>query len=546
MLIRDILNNRKIMTILLIILIGIPATLTTSILFFISQESRSEPTIVGGTITEDTTWQGHVLVHDNVFISQGVVLTVLPGAFVEFKHFRGYKNISRVGLFTSGGTIRAIGTPEQQIWFTSDAEDPVNGDWSGITCGNSNKSIFEYVIVEFSIVGIEFSNSNISISHSIIRWIHTEGIYATQSYGLINNNLIYENGYHEISLEDFNHDILVQFNIFNGGHFGVITEATNSTLIGNYFVNYTGTAITATALSNITILENKFENILLGQIYLGPTVNATISGNDLIGNGSVPIPIIDFPDPKTRALDYVPGDPEDQYLYVYDTIDETREIINRLDNETSFDWSLEYVNGSLWKFKHRSSDIGNLQNFARINTTSEVIEEFENNDIINPNGLAYDGKFFWTQDIVLKNIYKFIINSSDKLEIIESFPIPGEIGAAFGIATDGTHLYLSGSDGTNLFKLDFTGTIVETIALSGDSITGVLTWTGTHFWAASEIDLTKWTITGTLAGKIYPAAEGTIGITWDGSYLWTSHKTCEVWTDGKIFQSEIVDDQIAL
>ena len=51
---------------------------------------------------------------------------------------------------------------------------------------------------------------------------------------------------------------------------------------------------------------------------------------------------------------------------------------------------------------------------------------------------------------------------------------------------------------------------------------------------------------GTLVGKIYPAAEGTIGITWDGSYLWTSHKTCEVWDDGKIFQSEILDDQAAL
>ena len=44
--------------------------------------------------------------------------------------------------------------------------------------------------------------------------------------------------------------------------------------------------------------------------------------------------------------------------------------------------------------------------------------------------------------------------------------------------------------------------------------------------------------------EIYPAAEGTIGITWDGSSLWTSQKTCEVWNDGKIFQFEILDDQI--
>jgi len=53
-------------------------------------------------------------------------------------------------------------------------------------------------------------------------------------------------------------------------------------------------------------------------------------------------------------------------------------------------------------------------------------------------------------------------------------------------------------------------------------------------------------VNGTLLGKIYPVAEVTIGITWDGTYLWTSHKTCEVWTDGKIFQIEILDDQIIL
>jgi len=46
----------------------------------------------------------------------------------------------------------------------------------------------------------------------------------------------------------------------------------------------------------------------------------------------------------------------------------------------------------------------------------------------------------------------------------------------------------------------------------------------------------------TLVGKIYHAAEGTIGIIWDSTYLWTNQNTCEVWNDGKIFQIEILDD----
>ncbi len=542
----DKFRNKKVFVILLIIIFGIPATLITGIFFFISQEEPSGPSIVGGTLTEDTTWKGHVSVQSDVIVPNGITLTVLPGTFVEFKHFRGYKNISRVGLFVDGGTIKAIGLAEQQIWFTSDADDPINADWSGIICTNTPDSIFEYVIVEFSYIGIEFSKSNISISHSIIRWIHAEGIYSAKSYGLIEYSLIYNNGYHDMALEDYNYDLTIEFNIFNGGHYGIYTEATNSTLIGNYFVNYSGTAISANAFSNISIIENKFENMTMGQISLDPTVTAIQIGNDLWGNGTVPIPILDFPDPKPRILGYVPGDPEDRYLYVYDTIDETREIIHRLDNETSFDWTLAYTNGSLWKFKHRAGSVGALQNFVRINITSEKIEEFGNDDIINPNGLTYDGQFFWTQDIILNKIFKFKINSSNYVEVLDSYPIPVEIGAAFGIATDGTYIYLSGSDGTKLFKLDKSGTLVETISLSGGTMVGVLTWTGSHFWCGSELELTKWNLSGILVGKIYPAAEGTIGIAWDGANIWTSCKTCELWVDGKIFQIEVIDDQTIL
>ncbi|MHA2254101.1 MAG: right-handed parallel beta-helix repeat-containing protein, partial [Candidatus Kariarchaeaceae archaeon] len=507
-------------------------------------EEPPDVIIAGGTLTEDTTWEGLVSVQDDVKVPQGITLTVLPGTFVEFKHFRGYKNITRVGLIVDGGTIKAIGTPDQQIWFTSDAEDPVNADWSGIVCDNTTTSVFEYVIVEFSIVGIEFSKSNISISHSIIRWIHTEGIYSAESYGVIEYSLLYGNGYHEIALEEYNYDVMVQFNIFKGGHFGVLTEATNSTMIGNYFVNYSGTAITVTSISNISILENKFENILMGQISEDSSVTSIISGNDLYGNGSVPIPLLEYPDPQTRVLGYVPGDPEDLYPYVYDTADETRRIVNRLENETSFDWTLAYVNGSLWKFKHKSADIGETKNFVKINATTETIEEFGNDDIFNPNGLAYDGQYFWTYDIVFRTIIKFKINSSDYLEVLDMIPLPSEVGSSAGIATDGSHLYVPGSGGTKLFKLDKTGTLVETITLSGGTIFGALTWTGTHFWVAAETELSKWALNGTLIGKVYPAAEGTIGITWDGSNLWTSCKTCEVWNDGKIFQIEIIDDQL--
>lgn len=539
-----IIKNKILLAFIIILIVAVP---TITILIMIPPEEKPPiPNFVGGTITEDTTWEGHVFVQDGVTVSQGVTLTILPGTIVEFKHARGYKNVTRIGLMTTGGTIKAIGTPEHQIWFTSGAEQPINGDWGGIMCTNSFNSVFKYVIVEFPFIGLELTNSTVLISHSIIRWVHTEGIITTQSSGLIEHNLIYENGYHEIILEDFNYNITIQENIFNGGNFGIYSEASNCSMIGNYFVNYSDIAIIVFAYSNVSIIENRFENINGSTIMTDSTVTTDIYGNDFTSNGSVPIPILDFIDHQPRPLGYVPGDPEDQYLYVYPTEDETRRIIEHLDYITSFDWTLEYLNDSLWKFSHRPLDIGTRQNFIRINLTSGNVTDYGNNDIINPNGLTYDGEYFWTVDIVLYKLFKFKINSSDFVEVQDSYAFPSEVGTAYGVATDGTYIYLSGADGSKLFKFNKSGVLLESIPLSGGRIYGVLTWTGSHFWAASEMDITKWHINGTLAGRIYPPAEGPIGIAWDGTYLWTSQKTCENWRDGKIFQIEIIDDQVAL
>lgn len=538
-----IFKNKLFLAIVILILISIPAI--TLFILLIPEKKPPAPNFVGGTITEDTTWSGHIYVQDNVIVPQGVTLTILPGTFIEFKHARGYKDITRVGIMIVDGTIKAIGTPDQQIWFTSDAEEPINGDWGGILCVNSSDSIFKYVIVEFPLIGLEITSSNVSVSHSIVRWVHTEGIMATRSYGLIERNLIYENGYHEIVLEDFNYNVTIQHNIFNGGNFGIYSEASNCSIIGNYFVNYSDIAVIGSAYSNMSIIENRFENINGSYIMTDSTVTTVKVGNDF-GNWTVPIPILDFPDPQPRPLDYVPGDPEDQYLYVYPTEDETRRIIDRLDYVTSFDWTLEYLNNSLWKFSHRRGDLGARQNFIQVNLTSGNFTEYGNNDIINPNGLAYDGEYFWTIDIVLYRLFKFKINSSKFIEVQDSYAFPGEVGTAYGVASDGTYIYLSGADGSKLFKFNKSGGLLESIPLSGGTINGVFTWTGSHFWAASEIDIKKWHLNGTLAGRIYPPAEGPIGIAWDGMYLWTSQKTCENWDDGKIFQFEILNDQLAL
>ncbi|MHA1196323.1 MAG: right-handed parallel beta-helix repeat-containing protein [Promethearchaeota archaeon] len=537
--------SRKKIIIIMILIISIITPIT--LILILSNNFNQNPNVryVGGTLTKDETWSGFIHVSDNVNVPQGITLTILPGTFIEFEHYRGYKENKKIGLSINGGTIKAIGTPEKQIWFTSDAEDPINGDWGGISCSNTNNSVFQYVIVEFAIIGIEQFDSAVNVTHSIIRWVNTEGLYAEMSKPFFEYNLIYGNTYHEIALEQYNHDVIIRNNIFGGGHFGIHSEATNVTIEGNFFVNYSSFAITAGQYSNLIIEHNKFKNITIIFGLDHTTTNITL-GNDLTGtNNSIPIPQLDFPNSTRVSLNYIPGDPEDKYLYVYPAIDETREIINRLENETTFGWSLTYANGSLWRFDHRSNEIGSQQDFIKINITTGKRFKIGNNILVNPRGLTYDGHYFWVNDFTLLKIFKFKINSSNFIEILDSFDIPHkEKGGLMGLATDGTFLYLPSRDGSILYKVNKSGSLIDEISITNGFIAGSITWTGEYFWSCAGLYLVKLTPDGTIIGKIYPPAWETIGLAWDGTYLWTVQKTCELWFDGKVFQINILNDQV--
>ncbi|NHI89802.1 MAG: right-handed parallel beta-helix repeat-containing protein [Candidatus Thorarchaeota archaeon] len=536
-------TNKKMLTVFIIlIIIG-----STSVLilygYFLTPDNNV--TFAGGTLTQDTTWSGLVHVESFVAVPEGITLTILPGTTIEFRHYRGYTDDQRVGLIVGGGTVIAQGTPDAQIWFTSDADDPINGDWAGISC-SFTESVFKYVIVEYSIIGIEQVHSNMTISHSIIRWVNTEGIYAETSRPIIEYNLIYGNAYHDIALEQFNPDVQIRHNIFKGGHASVHAEATNVTIAGNYFVNYTVGAISGGQFSNMTIVENKFEDIDGYMINLDPTTTNVTQDNDF-GSGILESPQLDFPDSKRSDLGYTPGDPEDEYLYVYPEFDQTRRIVDRLENETEIGSALTYLNGSLWRFNVASWTKGTLQDFIEINPVTGNNTIYGNNFVINPRGLTNDGNFFWVNDVTLKKIFKFKINSSDFIEIIDSFDIPNPSeGGLSSLVCDGSYLYSLSRDTSVIYKIDMSGTLVTSINYQGAPLWGALVWTGIYFWAHSGIHITKWYANWTLAGKIYPVAWGTDALAWDGTYLWSLQRTCEVWKDGKIFQIEILNDQLLL
>ncbi len=496
----------------------------------------------GGVLLSDETWSGEILITKFIEVRKGITLTIMPGTVIKFKHYRDYRGTGeRIGLIVDGGTVKAIGTAKEQIWFTSDATKPINGDWYGISCSNTKESIFKYVIVEYAVLGISQFDSSVLVSHSIIRWSNSEGLYAERSSPTFEYNLLYQNGYHEIALEQYNHDVKIINNIFRTGRQAAICHQETSALVqGNYFSDYPLEVVSAVMESNIIVKKNKFTDVNMKfAIVYDKTATVNTSENDF-GDGSVPIPKLDFPDSKKTELGYTPGDEKDQYPFIYAGEDETRKVIKRIGKGQGFGWTLVYANGYLWRFR-----IGDFyMEFWRINPKTEETMIWPAKQFMNPRGLTWDGEYFWVNDFSVLKIHKFTIEG-DNLKIIGTFDIPDrELGGTNGLTCDGKYLYLRSRNGTKIYVLDKNIKIVREIKFK-EPITGALVWTGNDFWIVGGCDrgIGHFTKEGKLIGQIYPVAEGTWAIAWDGQYLWTLQRTCENWwNDPRIFQIKVLND----
>jgi len=495
-------------------------------------------------ITQDETWFGNINVSRYLIIEEGTTLTIEPGTIVKFKHDRDYKTFNKGGLFAYGDII-AIGTLEERIWFTSDASDPINGDWDAIRLEGSQNSEFEYVIVEYGEMGISQVDSQTNILNSIIRWTNSEGIYAERSQFNIQSNILYGSAYHEIALEQYN-DVIISENIFGSdkyGHFGIITQNTISLIEGNCLKNSIG-GVFVEQESSATINDNNFFNIE-DDIYvwgLSEIINEDYETSNYFYDENYDCPFECVTDLKNFELSYIPGDLEDQYPYIYDEEDETRKVLNKIGENISFGNALEYIDGYLYKFIFDGGNSGVFADFIKINATTEDYERFGNDEIANPRGLTYDGEYFFVNDFSNLKIFKFKLEN-DWVTIYDEFPIPdAELGGTRGLTTDGEYIYLSARDGEKVYKLSKEGQLIDELDIPG----GIIVWNGEHFWTTEGCrkGLCKYSMGGELVGEIYPPAKEVWAITWDGDYLWTIQRTCELWNDPKIYQIEILNDTL--
>lgn len=565
-----------------------------------------------GVLQRDETWSGEIHVVGQLVVPQGITLTIEPGTTVKFKHSRDYKNFAKGGLVVDGGVLKAIGSPDKPIWFTSDADKPINGDWEGIAIENSkNGNIIDHAIVEYAFIGIRFWTSSGTVSNTIVRWINAEGIYMERSNPVIESCTIYGTGYNGIAMEQFNDVVLRNNKIFNSQGTGIHGEATKA-LVENNIIRNSKYGITFDDFSNAVLRNNLIENISkegthfyfnsTGKLFsniirntgtgiIAVEGNLTANNNDIYNNmknlelgnmqnvdiqknwwGSnneneiktktdsdievffspflsevsmkIPELIFDYQDVRGSNLGYTPGDPNDQYPYIYADRDETRRVVKKICGkkegfgEASFGWSLAWDGKYLWRSLHAGS--GEL---IKIDPeTGQIVANIGNPGIAQDRGIAFDGQHLWVNDFSAKKVFEVDPATGN---ILSSFKIPEMGSGSSGIAWDGEYLYLvSWLKHDELYKVDRKGNLIGILKLDKEGGASI-TFDGQYFWTTpSGKGVRKFDKQGKLVGEIYAAAFGGEAIAHDGKYLWILHRTQEQWSDPKLYKIEVINDQI--
>jgi hypothetical protein len=321
---------------------------------------------VGGPISQNTTWQGGVSVTDWVIVKPDVTLTILPGTRVIFQHYRGYRELGRRLGMEVEGSIVAIGTAAQPIYFTSDAADPQNGDWSMLRLVSpTGPTRFHYCVFEFAQQGLNVWQSSPEIARSVFRWNNWEGVYfESYSQPTLDYCQIYENGYNGVAAEQSNVVTTDYCEIWNNGTNGVhidnsAGEVRQSRIHDNHANGLSVDDSGTLRAFGDAIYDNQDCGIGIGE----GSNTIQVSNLNIYGNAgeicgayttitsaySPPTSIdIGFVPEQSYALGYIPGDQRlDEHMYVYPD-DETRRIVRKIGTGLGLTWSLAWHGQYIW------------------------------------------------------------------------------------------------------------------------------------------------------------------------------------------------------
>lgn len=158
-------------------------------------------------ITVNTTWTANktYLINTTINVENNATLTIEPGTVIKFGE-EGELDVSYSGDF---GTIKAIGTADRPILFTSNSDVKTAGDWDGIWLyQGANSCEFTYCTFEYGGGYSDYSGAlnlkggnNLTVEHSIFNYNQYFGVYySSGSFASFTNNILSNSGLNDLRL----------------------------------------------------------------------------------------------------------------------------------------------------------------------------------------------------------------------------------------------------------------------------------------------------------------------------------------------------------
>lgn len=172
----------------------------------------------GTIITSDTTWSGEVIVDKDVFIPEGLTLTILPGTIIRVAPSDSTKTdpefLSPMTEIIVRGMLRAEGRKGEPITFLSDGGKKAS--WAGIII-DGGRAVLRSSIIRDAESGVEVMRGSVSVRDSLIsKNRYGIGAQGSNASVFLESSRVTENDYGIV--------------IFNKAKF----ESRDSSIAGNY------------------------------------------------------------------------------------------------------------------------------------------------------------------------------------------------------------------------------------------------------------------------------------------------------------------------
>ena len=174
-------------------------------------------------ILTNTTWNAGgspYFVSNSIHVRSGTTLTIQAGTRVTF---------AGGASLTVDGVLRALGTSNQPVVFTSGKSFPARGDWQGLVftaLSTNSPSVLSNAVVQYAQVGVNCTGSSPQLVNSTVQYCSQQGIYLTRSSPLIQGCTIQQNSAQGIYCYDTSSPQVFGNQIVVNGSYGVYLGGT--------------------------------------------------------------------------------------------------------------------------------------------------------------------------------------------------------------------------------------------------------------------------------------------------------------------------------